>query len=52
MLVSAGAIVGRIEKISGLIEQAASGPLVKIISLGAGVSKAAARFRGKSNGKK
>jgi uncharacterized protein YoxC len=52
MLVSAGAIVGRIEKISGLIEQAASGPLVKIISLGAGVSKAAARFRGKSIGKK
>ena len=52
MLVSAGAIVGRVEKISGLIEQAASGPLVKIISLGAGVSKAAARFRGKSNGKK
>jgi hypothetical protein len=52
MLISAGAIVGRIEKISGLVEQAASGPLVKIISLGAGVSKAAARFRGKSNGKK
>jgi uncharacterized protein YoxC len=52
MLVSAGAIVGRVEKISGLIEQAASGPLVKIISLGAGVSKAAARFRGKSTGKK
>lgn len=51
MLVSAGAIVGRVERISGLVEQAAAGPLVKIISLGAGVSKAAARFRGKSNGK-
>ena len=53
MLVSASAIVQRVEKISGLIEQAASGPIVKIISLGAGLSKAAARFRGgKGNGKK
>lgn len=51
MLVSAGAIVGRVERISGLVEQAASGPLVKIISVGAGLSKAASRFRGKRNGK-
>jgi len=51
MLISAGTIVGRVEKISGLIEQATSGPLVKIIAVGAGLSKAASRFRGKSNGK-
>ncbi len=52
MLVSAGTIVGRVERISGLVEQAASGPLVKIISVGAGLSKAASRFRGKKNGQK
>lgn len=52
MLVSAGTIVGRVERISGLVEQAASGPLVKIISVGAGLSKAASRFRGRKNGQK
>ncbi len=52
MLVSAGTIVGRVERISGLVEQAASGPLVKIISVGAGLSKAASRFRGRKNSKK
>jgi uncharacterized protein YoxC len=48
MLVSAGAIVGRVERISGLVEQAVASPLVKVISLGAGVSKAASRFRGRN----
>ncbi|MGH2580836.1 MAG: DUF948 domain-containing protein [Actinomycetota bacterium] len=53
MLESAGSIVARVEKISRLVEQAASGPLVRIIALGAGLSKAAARFRsGKADGKK
>jgi Ni,Fe-hydrogenase III large subunit len=53
MLESAGSIVARVEKISRLVEQAASGPLVRIISLGAGLSKAASRFRsGKADGKK
>jgi hypothetical protein len=52
MLESAGNIVGRVEKISRLVEQAASGPLVRIIAVGAGLSKAASRFRGKGNGKK
>jgi uncharacterized protein YoxC len=47
MLVSAGEIVQRVARISGLVEQAASGPLVKLISVGAGVRKAASRFRGK-----
>jgi Bacterial protein of unknown function (DUF948) len=52
MLESAGNVVGRVEKISRLVEQAAAGPLVRIIALGAGLSKAASRFRRKSNGKK
>jgi uncharacterized protein YoxC len=53
MLESAGNIVARIEKISRLVEQVATGPLFRIISLGAGLSKAASRFRsGKANGKK
>jgi len=55
MLVSAGSIVARVEKVSGLVEKAAASPLVKIISFGAGVSKAASRLRrgkGKGKGKK
>jgi ketopantoate hydroxymethyltransferase len=47
MLESAGAIVARVEKISGLVEQATSSPLIKIISIGAGLRKAASRFAGK-----
>ncbi|HEX9124706.1 MAG TPA: DUF948 domain-containing protein [Actinomycetota bacterium] len=46
MLVSAGNIVGRVEKVTKLVEDAASGPLVKVISFGAGLSKAASRLRG------
>jgi uncharacterized protein YoxC len=53
MLESAGSIVARVEKVSRLVEQAASGPLVRIIALGAGLSKAASRFRsGKADGRK
>jgi uncharacterized protein YoxC len=51
MLESAGVIVGRVEKLSGLVEEAASSPLVKIISFGAGIRKAAARATG-GKGKK
>jgi uncharacterized protein YoxC len=47
MLESAGAIVARVEKISGLVEQATSSPLIKIISIGAGLKKAASKFSGK-----
>jgi hypothetical protein len=50
MLVSAGSIVGRVEKVTKLVEDAASGPLVKVISFGAGLSKAASRFRGGKKG--
>lgn len=46
MLVSAGEMVKRAEKLTGLVEQAASSPLIKIISLGAGLKKAASRFKG------
>lgn len=52
MLASAATIVSRVEKVSGLVEKAASGPLVKVISFGAGLSKAASRFRGKGEAKK
>jgi uncharacterized protein YoxC len=51
MLESAGVIVGRVEKLSGLVEEAAASPLVKIISFGAGIRKAAARATG-GKGKK
>jgi hypothetical protein len=44
VLESAGVIVTRVEKLSGLVEQAASSPLVKIISMGAGLRKAASRM--------
>jgi hypothetical protein len=39
MLESAGSIVGRVERLSGVVEEAVSSPLVKIISLGAGLRK-------------
>jgi hypothetical protein len=49
MLVSAGEIVTRVEKLSGLVEQAASSPLIKVISFGAGLKKAASKFGGGKN---
>ena len=53
VLESAGVIVTRVEKLSGLVEQAASSPLVKIISVGAGLRKAASRMsKGQRNGGK
>jgi len=52
MLASAATIVSRVEKVSGLVEKAASGPLVKVISFGAGLSKAVSRFRGRGERKK
>jgi hypothetical protein len=47
VLVATGEIVGRVRRISGLIEEAVASPLVKIISLGAGLRRAASRFGGK-----
>ena len=46
MLESTGHIVQRAEKLTGLIEEAAASPLVKIISLGAGLRKGFAKARG------
>lgn len=46
MLVSATDIVGRVEKLSGLVEEAAASPLVKVISFGAGLRKGVARAKG------
>jgi hypothetical protein len=38
-------ILERVDRVSGLVEQAASSPLVKIISVGAGLRKGASRFK-------
>ena len=46
MLISATDIVGRVEKLSGLVEQAATSPLVKFMSVGAGLKQGFSRVRG------
>jgi hypothetical protein len=46
MLVAGGEIVGRVQRITALVEQAVSSPLTKIISISAGLRGAASRFRG------
>jgi hypothetical protein len=46
MLESTAEIVRRVERLSGLVEQAAASPLIKVISFGAGLRKAASRFSG------
>ena len=44
-------ILENVQRVSGLVQQAMSSPLMKVIAFGAGVSKAAGRFRGgKSKG--
>jgi len=47
ILESAGLVATRVERLSGLVEQAAASPLIKVISFGAGLQKAAARFTSK-----
>ena len=47
VLEATGEIVGRVRRISGLVEEAVASPLVKIISLGAGLRRAVSRFGGK-----
>ena len=47
VLEAAGEVVGRVRRISGLVEEVVSGPLVKLISLGVGVRKATSRFGSK-----
>jgi len=51
VLEATGEIVGRVRRVSGLVEEAVSGPLVKLVSIGVGVRKATSRFGGKG-GKK
>ena len=50
MLDNANSIVARVEKLSGLVEEAASSPLVKIISVAAGLRKGFSKASGKSKG--
>ena len=45
MLESAGKIVKNAERLSGVIEQAVSSPLIKLAAFGAGASKAFRRLR-------
>jgi hypothetical protein len=54
VLEATGEVVGRVRRISGLVEELVSGPLVKLISVGVGVRKATSRFGGKGgkSGKK
>jgi uncharacterized protein YoxC len=47
MLVSATTVVGRVERLTGLVEQAASSPIMKVISIGAGLRKGFAKAKGK-----
>jgi len=44
VLDSVGGIVRRVERFTALVEQAASSPIVKVISMGAGMKKAADTF--------
>jgi hypothetical protein len=47
MLETAGRIVQRFERVAGLVEQAATGPLTKIIGVGAGLRRARDRMGGR-----
>jgi uncharacterized protein YoxC len=47
MLDNANSIVARVEKLSGLVEEAASSPLVKIISVASGLRKGFSKASGK-----
>ena len=50
MLEHANGIVSRVEKLTGLVEEAASSPLVKVIGLGAGLRKGFSRAGSRSKG--
>jgi uncharacterized protein YoxC len=47
MLVSATAVVGRVERLTGLVEQAAASPIMKVISVGAGLRKGFSKVKGR-----
>lgn len=46
IMASAGNITKSVERVSAVVEKAVSSPLVKVIALSAGASKAVKRFRG------
>jgi hypothetical protein len=46
LLVSTNEILGRVEKVTALAQEAASSPLVKVISFGAGLRKGVGRAKG------
>jgi uncharacterized protein YoxC len=48
LLDNANSIVGRVERLSGLVEEAASNPLVKVISAFAGIRKGFSKASGKA----
>lgn len=50
MLTSATEIVGRVEKLTGLAQEAAASPLVKVISFGAGLRKGMSKAKAKGGG--
>lgn len=52
MLTSATEIVGRVEKLTGLAQEAAASPLVKIISFGAGLRKGMGKAKGRKGGRR
>ena len=47
MVESAGKIVKSVERVSGVVEQAVSSPLIKVIAYGAGASRAVRRLQRK-----
>ena len=51
LLDNANSIVGRVEKLSGLVEEAASSPLVKIISIASGLRKGFSKAQGSEQGR-
>ena len=50
MVESAGNIVKSVERISGVVEQTVSSPLIKVAAFGAGATRAARKFRKKDKG--
>jgi hypothetical protein len=44
LLVKVNGIAGKVERVTGLVSEAAASPLMKVISFGAGLRKGAGRF--------
>ncbi len=48
---SAGKMAKSAERVTAVVEQTVSSPLIKVVAFGAGASRAVKRFRGDRNGK-